>query len=1012
MRFGGAENSRRAAHLENFYRVAAAPPISTSSSTSTTTTKTTYFVMPSATLPPCLPLELALLTSSTLPSYPIPSLTEHLEALTAGDYEKILTSTLTSSLLAPPESADQSFVSYTSFISAAVSQSQAHPLELLVVGIAALNAYLQSTTTGPPLTLKESSLIPPHFSSTKQSLKQLREELIRQLSIDGAAPYNLLPHPVLFTLAKTILTSSIIYTKEAETGGKLTTAPWWRLRVNFAHQRILRESAGTLHTSIYEDLDTIESLLFPQNDSDMDSAWHTETLQSLFLTERSTIHSFYNDDKKVAKDLEQATAITGLQYAITGRMGKRTKFQVNDISQLVVLARSKEEYKDSTSTAARIKSTDVDAPASKQDEDSTGKPMPKEIDLNSDTLLDAISFTPATASVVAESDLPPALLSLDPSSQPTLHPIDTIILLHLAESIKNTNPADGLTREEMTPYAERSLQHATNWSIHTLALLVRSRLEAYRSKTVERSLLQLQVVVDQIIAATASVDNEAGVSTFLPKPKEDESAGASERLQYVFALGLPTRWEVEAELAARWVSMGGLRSAVEIYERLGMWAEVALCWAGVDKEDKAVSIVRKLLYEGDMPRSEFEEDNILEDEEEEIVITDDDEKEAVERSPPPSEAPRLWCILGDLENDPKFYEKAWEVSDKRYARAQRSLGVYYLRRREYQSAIEAFRLSLSVNQLNSATWFQCGCAMLEVQDWRGAVDAFRRVVGIDDTDAEAWSNLATALLRSGNAGIPTTAAENGTNGIILDDDEEEGVQVDSVVKDEKNVSREQALRALKRAVQLKHDNWRMWENVLVIAASLRPPSWSDMQVAIRRVIDIKGTKDGETCVDVELLDMLVAHVTENYQKEQAGLPKVTIDLVDNKVVPLITGNERLWGTVRRLAVWRGKYSTALEAQEKAFRVVSGRYDVRTDKKSWEDLVGATEEMVEAYRSFGPMERSEGLAAGSGEVVMKDWKFKARSLVRGVIGKGRKGGWEDEDGALWRKLEEMAEGLKN
>ncbi|KAF3914173.1 hypothetical protein AA313_de0210348 [Arthrobotrys entomopaga] len=985
--------------------------------------------MPSTTLPPSLPIELALLTSSTLPPYPIPSLEEHLTALTEGDYEKILTSTLAASLLTPSDSTDlPSSSSYTSLISTAISQSQAHPLELLIIGIAALNAYLQATTTGPPLTLKESSLLPSHYTSSKQSLKQLKEELIRQLSVDGASPYNLLPYPVLFTLAKTILTSPTINSSQ-ETEEKLITAPWWRLRANFAHQRILRESAGTLQTSIYQDLDTVESLLF-QNEGQVDggdATLRTELLQSLFLTERSTIHSFYNDEKKVTKDLDRATAVTGLQYAMTGRMGKRTKFQVDDISQLVVLAKSKEEYKDSTSIAAKIKkSTDQ----SKQDDDdddndSAGKPKPKEIDLNSDVLLDAISFTPITASLIAESDLPPTLASLDPSSQPTLHPIDTIILLHLAESIKNTNPADGLTREEMTPYAERSLQHATNWSIHTLALLVRSRLEAYRSKTVERSLLQLQVVVDQIIAATASVDNEAGVSTFLPKPKEDESAGVSERLQYVFALGLPTRWEVEAELAARWVSMGGLRTAVEIYERLGMWAEVALCWAGVDKEEKAISIVRKLLYEGDMPRSEFEEDNILQDdddnnkEEEEIVITDDEEKEPVERSPPPSEAPRLWCILGDLENEPKFYEKAWQVSGNRYARAQRSLGVYYLRREEFKSAIEAFRLSLNVNQLNSTTWFQCGCAMLEVQDWSGAVDAFRRVVGIDDTDAEAWSNLATALLRSGNEGIATTTtttSEIGVNGIILDDEEEGGGdQVDNAgrEKNEKNASREQALRALKRAVNLKHDNWRMWENVLVIAASLRPPSWSDMQIAIRRIIAIRGPKHGETCVDVELLDMLVAHVTENYGKEEAGLPRITIDLVDNKIVPLITGDERLWGTVRRLAVWRGKFSTALEAQEKAFRVVSGRYDVRTDKKSWEELVGATEEMVEAYRSFGPMERSEGLAAGSGELVMKDWRFKARSLVRGVIGKGKKAGWEDEDGGvLWWKLEEMAEGLKN
>ncbi|EPS35231.1 hypothetical protein H072_11484 [Dactylellina haptotyla CBS 200.50] len=970
--------------------------------------------MPSATLPSALPLELALLTSSTLPPYPLPSLTELLANLSAGDYEKILTSPLASSFLFPPSTSDASpsdlQESYPALISTAISESQAHPLELLVVGIAALKAYLQATTTGPPLLLKEATLLPPQISSSKQSVKALKEALIRNLSIDGSAAYHLLPYPVIFTLAKTILNSTLLVGKTES--DSLLTASWWRLRVNFAHQRILRETSGSLQEQIIKDLDTLESLIFPPNDTN--NAEHaplqTEAVRAIFLLERSTIYSFYSDDKKVTKDLERAVGLTGLQYALTGRLGKRTKFQVDDITQLVVLARSKEEYVNDSKKATPPAETT--ATAATEDDREEAKPIPKEIDLNDDTLLDAISFTPVTDTIIAESDLPTTLTALDPSKQPTLHPIDSIILLHLAESIKNTNPSDGLTREQMSPYAERVLQHATNWSIYTLGLIVRSRLEAYKSRTVERSLLQLQVVVDQIIAATASADNEGGVSTFLPKPKDEESAGVGERLEYVFPLGLPTRWELESELAARWVDLGGLRTALEIYERLGMWAEVALCWAGVDKEGKAAGIVRKLLYEGEMPKTEFEEDNVRDDkdgdeEEEEIIITDEDEEEPVERNPPPAEAPRLWCILGDLEGNHEFYEKAWEVSGGRYARAQRSLGVYYLRRKEYKQAIEAFKLSFKVNSLNGGSWFQCGCAMMEVADWEGAVGAFSRVVGMDDTDAEAWSNLATALLRRGNVG------KNAGAGIVLDDDVEGGSdEADAAAKelDERNAGKEQALRALNRAVNIKRDNWRMWENVLVIAASLRPPSWSDIQVALRRIIEIRGTKEGETCVDRELLDMLIHHVTSTFEKGQEGLPRITIDLVDNKIVPLITGDDRLWASVRKLAIWRGKYNTALEAQEKAFRVVSGRYDVRTDKAAWEELVAATEEIVDAYRSFGPMERTEGLGAGSGQMVMKDWKFKARSLVRNVMAKGRKAGW-DEDDALWGKLEEISEGLK-
>ena len=126
------------------------------------------------------------------------------------------------------------------------------------------------------------------------------------------------------------------------------------------------------------------------------------------------------------------------------------------------------------------------------------KEMPKSLELNDDTLLEGIKFTPTTSAILETEELPESLKVLDPADQPVLQPLDAVILLHLAESIKNTNPADGLTREEMAPYAERVLQRATNWSIHTIALLVRSRLEAFRSRTAERSLLQLQAVVDQL----------------------------------------------------------------------------------------------------------------------------------------------------------------------------------------------------------------------------------------------------------------------------------------------------------------------------------------------------------------------------------------------------------------------------------------------------------------------------------------------------------------------------------
>jgi len=77
-----------------------------------------------------------------------------------------------------------------------------------------------------------------------------------------------------------------------------------------------------------------------------------------------------------------------------------------------------------------------------------------------------------------------------------------------------------------------------------------------------------------------------------------------------------------------------------------------------------------------------------------------------------------------------------------------------------------------------------------------------------------------------------------------------------------------------------------------------------------------------------------------------------------------------------------------------------------DEKKWLDVVKATERLVrEGYAKYGPMDK-EGQAEnedGESEMVAKDWRFKSRSAVRGILGKG-KDFWEDSEG--WSRLKEL------
>ncbi|KAI9730216.1 MAG: hypothetical protein M1834_005980 [Cirrosporium novae-zelandiae] len=869
------------------------------------------------------------------------------------------------------------------------------------VGLAALEAFLQSNVTGPVLSFNPSDLLIPSVLRTSgQEASTLQKRMIEGLTVDGETAYQLIPHVELLCAARRILNSHEII-------DMVPGARWARLRVNFIHQKLLSENTDSLQSLIFDDLKIVGEEVLGI------ASGYSKDARVQFLLERAAIYTQHGLDKKARKDLEEATMTRRFQYVLTGRLGKRTKFQQKDVSQLVVLAKSWDE--------ATERDRNGKSPAENK-ENLDQKTKPDNIDLNDDTLLEAISFSKPTASAhELQRDIPRALMSVDPSNQPQLKPLDSIILLSLASSITNTSPEHGLTREETLPYATRVLEGgSSNWQVYTQALLVRSRIEGYRSRTVERGVLQLQALVDQVIAETSFIgssdpnievlpnnaDGDAPSTAFLPKPKPSESAPASERLRYVYALSSPTRWDLEAELAARWVNLGGLRTALEIYERLHMWPEAALCYAAVDREDQARRIVRRQLYTASGAGDE------------------NDKYEGPELRPLPPNAPRLFCILGDLDHEPSLYERAWEVSNNHYARAQRSVGRHYVTTKQYAKAAEAYRRSLKINRLNASTWFAVGCVYLQLEDWPSAVESFTQSVQIQDDDAEAWSNLAAALLRlpedfRGTEVLPAPPP-------LQDEEVEEEKIPDSQTKT-KHSNKHSALHALNQASRLAPQNPRITSNLLTVAASVSPPDIATIIVAQSRLIQLslqgssKSTTSGSSAekqIDILILSLVTRTIISQkpYSPESAnrGITRMFLRLMDKDVIPVITHSAELWRLVARIQLWRNRPFASLSANENAWRAAlapSGGSNWEDnivdgdDGRVFEEVARETEELCDAYESLGERQR-EGM--NDGTLVCKEWRFKSRSAVRGVMGRGRER-WEGSP--AWERLAERLEGLK-
>ena len=234
------------------------------------------------------------------------------------------------------------------------------PLMIMEVGIVALKAFVQECWTGPPTGTGNLNL--PNMNCLLEN--------------DGEHVYSLVPFPIFLILALAVFESDLVL--------HYKNLAWWKMRAYFIHQKLLENPTGSLYDLIMNQVDQISI-----NES-------TEK-QDRFLTTRyhlelGMIYHYYKNDNKAKEHFEAAQKASQFKWSVTGYLGKRTKFQTFDVSQLAVVAQSM--------VVDQSKSIS----------------MPQNLDLNDDTLLESINFS--NADEMAEKML-----------QGSLHAIDQCILL-------------------------------------------------------------------------------------------------------------------------------------------------------------------------------------------------------------------------------------------------------------------------------------------------------------------------------------------------------------------------------------------------------------------------------------------------------------------------------------------------------------------------------------------------------------------------------------------------------
>ncbi|OWZ52329.1 TPR repeat-containing protein [Cryptococcus neoformans var. grubii Br795] len=824
------------------------------------------------------------------------------------------------------------------------SSANVDPIIKLITAIALLHSFVQINWTGPDLSFTPLDVL----DASSSSIENLNAASLPFLTLHGEPAYHLSQHSVFFLLARRLFLSL-----EADSNA-LPTLPLWLLRLHLVHLSLLDEPVSQPETL----LDSIKTLLdnpAVQADQDLIAQIHLEL---------GLLHYSLGTDKHANQEFLTAAKASGLEFELTGALGKKTKYQVAAHSQLVLLAESRK----------RDGENDEVEKESAAEEKAV---LPESLLLNDDTLLEETEFTKVTRDTSSTT----RLAHLDPSAQPALHPLDQSLLISFCLAQSNNTPSSGLTAQQMMPFLSRVISHPRNWSVHTTALLLRSRLEATRSRTVERSTLQLQALIDQMPTS----DSE---------PKE--------RLRYFHQLPLPSKWEMERELAKRFMSVGVIRSALEIFTRLEMWEDAIMCMQKMDKEEEAIDIVKDLLagkkVESDLMPT-LGRANISESRKQKLTAAREG---------------KLWCLLGDLclgteaaQRDPssaretavEYYEKGWEVSEHTSSRAMRSLGSLYMGTQEYEKAIACFNSALEINPLYARVWFTLGVAFLRLEKWKDARDAFRKQVGVDEDDAEGWNNLAAVYLRL----------------------EEEGFPKDQLPPPVSYENKLLAFRALRQGLRYAYANWRMWQNYMIVAIDVG--ELSEAARAMTRIVEELANRDPEHAIDADVLDKLVDSVTRDdfslskdestkvvpkTSNEGFGLLPIVERLFDVVILPRISDSPRVWRTHARLLRWKEDWEGAMEDYLRAWRFGPVQDEtVERDLGKWKDAVGELEDLVAVLSVLGP--KAKAAQEEQGEKKKKgDWKFQARGLVRTFMGRTKESFEGEKD---WQRLQDLMEELK-
>ncbi|ETO09317.1 hypothetical protein RFI_28068 [Reticulomyxa filosa] len=591
--------------------------------------------------------------------------------------------------------------------------------ELLSVLISLFYLFLRVNTNGPILTVLESERWHKYLKSETVfptqgvvSTNVNSELLCRYLHVDGEYlnyHHDTIHGPLVLVLVEMLTQFMLSQQTHVLSTTEQKWWRWWNTRITFVHQKLLHNPCPTLRSHIFQNMTLCQTYFSSdstiQQDEQHEEKTKTKSELSLydmqkcqFYIEYSIMVDYYWQHESAQRHLKEAKQCLEqwFEYELTAKLGKRTKWQSEDKSQLYLnIKRCIQQNQLQANDKEFMETTWF---------------LPKLVALDDDTLLDSIRFAPDKAGEEEKTS------KVVPPTQ-KLHYLELCILLQDISRIAQINRVKELTNMEIVTYLDRmisafcedtnnradalssgnTVQLIQDYCVQVTALWKRSMIEFIDKHKMTRAVQQLEAILLNVNTFKDSCryncpDQYKHVIEKFSKPNyspEEHDLEMDEwtcftqqiawkRIQGVFGCNQSFRIAFELEFADLHFNLGFLDTALFYYQRLKVFHKIVKCHVLKNEKAKAEQLIGEQMQQIDLDVEAKlrEQNNGKTNEKNSPVLKTVDDLYAE------SDKAYYLCLLGEVNENIEYFKQAWQVSKGKYGLAQRQLAKHYFKHRQ------------------------------------------------------------------------------------------------------------------------------------------------------------------------------------------------------------------------------------------------------------------------------------------------------------------------------------------